>query len=240
MRLLALDTATEGCSVALDWDGRRISLFERVGRHHTEALPRMVQSVLSTTGIRIDELEGLICGVGPGSFSGVRVGVAYAKGMAAGLAIPLACVSSLALLAQQALRVHSAGEVLTASDARMDQVYFGLYDFVGGRARSLIRECVCNPDRVPSSLPNRGSAPVIAMGSGWARYRAQLRRQLHFIQIDEIEAGALPDARDALDLIRPSDLCGYDADPASVVPRYLRNRVAMTRQEQEIARMSGK
>lgn len=240
MTLLALDTATEGCSVALDCNGQRISLFERVGRDHAQVLPRMVHSVLSRAGIRTEELDGIICGIGPGSFSGVRVGVAYAKGMSVGLTIPLAGVSSLALLAQQALRVSSAGQVLAAIDARMGQVYFGHYGFVGGRARALISECVCNPDEVPASRPDLEPAPVIAIGSGWMRYGDRLTQQLHLMQIDEITADALPDARDALDLIRSSELCGRDVDPDSVTPRYLRNRVAMTREEQAMARLSGK
>ena len=93
--LLGLDTATEACSVAVWQDGELTSRFENVGRHHSEKLLPMVQSVLDEAGCRLADIDAFACGVGPGSFVGVRVGVGVVKGMALALARPCVAVSSL-------------------------------------------------------------------------------------------------------------------------------------------------
>ena len=108
MKLLALDTATEACSVALWLDGRIEQRYEAVGRGHSQRLPQMLQELLVDCGVAAGQLDGIACGIGPGSFAGVRIGVGFAKGLALGLDRPVLPVTSLAMLAQGAIRQHGA------------------------------------------------------------------------------------------------------------------------------------
>jgi len=103
LRLLAIDTATEACSAALWIDGAIVERHEVVGRTHTERLLPLVQALLADAGLRPAQLDGLIAGIGPGSFAGVRIGVGLVKGMALGLDRPVVGITSLAMLAQAAL-----------------------------------------------------------------------------------------------------------------------------------------
>ena len=82
MKLFALDTATEACSVALWLDGETVERFEVAGRDHTQRLPAMAKALMAEAGLRWSQLDGLVCGTGPGSFAGVRIGVAYTQGLA--------------------------------------------------------------------------------------------------------------------------------------------------------------
>lgn len=237
MKILALDTATEGCSVALERSGERFSRFERVDNNHGQRLPEMVHGVLADAKMPTGELTAIVCGHGPGSFSGVRIAVAYAKGMAAGLGIPLQGVSSLALLAQGLHRKYRSDLVLPAIDARMGQIYLGLYDIVGGRAHALVPDCVCEPGKITEVLPRIGAKRVLGGGTGWARYESMFLDLLPAGSVEAIDPQALPDALDALDLVDPADVARL-TETASLTPRYLRDRVALTREEQEAARRS--
>ena len=237
MLILSLDTATDGFSVALGRDGDRFSRFERVNNTHGQRLPQMVNSVLAEANASMADLSALVCGQGPGSFSGVRIAVAYAKGVSAGLGKPLHGISSLALLAQGLRRKHQAELVLAATDARMGQVYLGLYEVVDGRVHSLMPDCVCDPEQVEEILPFIGSRRISGGGSGWARYEPLFREGLPADSIGAVDASALPDAWDALDLVDPEDLANTN-ELTPLTPRYLRDRVALTREEQEAARRS--
>lgn len=235
MKRLALDTATEACSVALEIDGQRLSRFVVSGREHSRHLPAMLHELLAEAGLSLTQLDGLICGIGPGSFAGVRIGVAYAKGLAAGLELPVAGVSSLAMLAQGAIRKHGADRVLAAIDARMSQVYFGVYAGQGGHATALVGDAVCDsPDVEAGAMPASGR--VVAVGTGWGRYRKQLDQALQPLCYEVADDAALPDALDALDLVRMLDRNDPALQSAALLPQYLRHRVALTRAEQAAAR----
>ena len=99
MKIFALDTATEACSVALWLDGETVERFEIAGRDHTQRLPAMAKALMADAGLAWSQLDGLVCGIGPGSFAGVRIGVAYTQGLALAHGQPVVGVSSLAMLA---------------------------------------------------------------------------------------------------------------------------------------------
>lgn len=227
MKLLALDTATEACSAALWLDGQMLSRFERVGRSHTQALPAMVHALMAEGGCAFTQLDGLVSGVGPGSFAGVRIAVSYVKGMALALDRPVLGVSSLAMLAQGQIAA-GASEVLAAIDARMNEVYWGHYR---ANAQSLAQqveaERVCAPDAVP---PVKVSA--VATGSGWGSYEAALRAACS-AQLVRVEAQALPAAAEALQLALPAWTAQRFHSADQLEPTYLRNKVALTLAEQQ-------
>src|ERR1700676_3186850 len=104
MRVLALDTATEACSVALLTDAGLVGAWREVGRGHAEQILDMVDAVLSEAGIVLGVLDGIAASVGPGAFTGVRIGVSVAQGLAFGAALPVVAVTTLEALGWQAMR----------------------------------------------------------------------------------------------------------------------------------------
>ena len=228
MKIFALDTATEACSVALWLDGVIVERFEVAGRDHTQRLPAMAHALMAEAGLAWSQLDGLVCGIGPGSFAGVRIGVAYTQGLALAHGQPVVGVSSLAMLAGGA---GGPGRVLAAIDARMDEVYFAAFqrDVEGGlRIESEAR--VCRPEAVPA-LPGAAAAA----GTGWGRYEAPLRAATG-ATLSGVDGAALPHASAALALALPEFRAGRAGDAGGLAPIYLRNRVALTLAEQATLR----
>lgn len=233
MKLLAIDTATEACSVAAFLDGQVVERFETAGRSHTERLMPMVQQVLGDSGLSLAQLDGLVCGIGPGSFAGVRIGVGFVKGLALALDRPVVGVSSLPALALRAMR-QGADRVLAAIDARMNEVYWGVYQRgAGGLPRALQAELVAGPAEVPPAAP----AQWIAVGSGWGSYGETLRLAAR-VQPVQVLADALPHAEDLLRLALPEFVAGHAISADGLAPLYLRNKVALTLSEQAALRAS--
>lgn len=138
MKLLALDTASAQCSVALLDDGHLLSRAVATAREHAQLLLPMVDAVLAEAGTRLGALDGIAFGRGPGSFTGVRIAAAVTQGLAAGADLPVLPVSDLRALAEQA-REHVAGGqaaarqgwVLACMDARMGELYWGAFQVTG-------------------------------------------------------------------------------------------------------------
>lgn len=233
MNLLAIDTATEACSAAVWKDGALHSRFELVGRDHTQRLLQVVGAVMADAGLRYGDLQGIACGVGPGSFAGVRIAVAFCKGLALAHETPVLGLSSLALLAQGQLRREpSAQHIAAAIDARMGEVYCGLFANVDGLAVALGPEQVAAPASVrgwPQSVP-----AFDAVGTGWPAYSAALSNALG--QPHNALTNSYPDALDALVLARPIFESGGGFAADTLAPTYLRNNVALTLVQQRAAK----
>lgn len=233
MKLLAIDTATEACSVALWLDGAVHERFELAGREHSVRLLPMLHALLAEAGVSLPQIDGIACGVGPGSFAGVRIGVGFVKGLALGLDRPVLPVSSLAMLAQGAMRVHAAQRVLAAIDARMQEVYFGVYLAEDGLALLQGEARVAAPDQ----LPVPAAANYIASGSGWKTHGEALRGHLG-LSLGVVDGEALPHAADALLAAQQGFAACGGIEASALQPMYLRNRVALTKAEQEAAKKS--
>ncbi len=224
---LAVDTATEACSVALFMDGAVRERFEEMQREHTQKLLPMIEAVLAEGGASVGRLDGIVCGIGPGSFAGLRIGLGVVKGLALARDLPVVGVSSLAMLAQRALRQPGVTRVAAVIDARMSEVYCGAYGREAGLAVALLEDRVCPPDQVPA-LPAGTWAGV---GTGWGRYEAVLRAGFG-AEVAAVDGRALPHAEDALALGVPLLAAGRGQSADALAPAYLRDRVALTVQEQ--------
>jgi tRNA threonylcarbamoyladenosine biosynthesis protein TsaB len=127
MKLLAIDTSSDACSVALQV-GENISEKHVVEpRAHTRILVPMIDELLRGAGIELAELDALVLGNGPGSFIGMRIGASVAQGICYGAGLKIIPVSSLAAIAAEAIEAHGVDQVLVAQDARMHEVYLGRY-----------------------------------------------------------------------------------------------------------------
>lgn len=227
-RLLAVDTATEACSVALWQDGQVLERFEVAGRRHTERLLPSLHALLGEAGVAMAQIDGFVCGVGPGSFAGVRIGVGLVKGLALALDRPVVPVSSLAMLAQAAVAT-GAERILASIDARMDEVYFGAYARdAEGLAAALQPERVLPPGQLGLLVP---TGPWVAVGTGWGRHGRLMEQALGAVPAS-VDGGALPRAATALQLALPRFLRGDVQAADALSPAYLRDRVALTLAEQ--------
>jgi len=231
MRILAIETSTEYCSVALWQDGALNERCERVGQKHSEVLLGMVDGVLRDAGCTVQEVEGIAFGKGPGSFTGVRIACGVAQGLAFGADLKVVGVCTLHALAE----ATGQDKVIAALDARMGELYFAAYEKRDGAWRTVIEPCLCTAQ----------SAPAVA-GSGWfgcgsgfaldsptptpppegeglkVRYGAQLCG---------VEAQAVPQAAAIARLAVPEFAQGHAVDAAQALPLYLRDKVALTTRE---------
>jgi tRNA threonylcarbamoyladenosine biosynthesis protein TsaB len=232
VKILAIDTATEACSAALWLDGELRERFEVAGREHTQRLMPQVAALMAECGIAYRQLDGITCGHGPGSFAGVRIGVGYVKGLALALDRPVVGVSSLAMLALRAAREQGVAQVLAAIDARMNEVYFGAYEFLGGRLLARTPESVAAPAAI---APLPAGMRWLATGTGWGAYRETLSAAVG-VELVAVLPDALPHAADALQLALPEFEAGRAISADALAPVYLRNKVALTLVEQAALR----
>jgi tRNA threonylcarbamoyladenosine biosynthesis protein TsaB len=234
MKILGIDTATEACSVALWDDGMRARRFVRAGRGHSELLRPMVAEVLREAGLRVAEIDGFVGGIGPGSFAGLRIGVAFVQGLAAAHERPVVGISSLELLALQGFAL-GADEVLAAIDARMSEVYVAQYRRnAEGFPEVLVAPSVCAPTAVTAV-----SAMQIGIGSGWSVYGDALGAALGKAVPARCVPEALPDIADGMAWAAARFTRGDARAAADLQPLYLRNKVALTSAEQAAARKGG-
>ncbi|WP_213993653.1 tRNA (adenosine(37)-N6)-threonylcarbamoyltransferase complex dimerization subunit type 1 TsaB [Sodalis sp. dw_96] len=222
-RILALDTATEACSAALWLDGEISARFEICPREHTRRILPMVDSLLAEAGIALPQLDAVAYGRGPGSFTGVRIGIGIAQGLALGVDLPLIGVSTLAALAQGAWRQTGTDGVFAAIDARMGEVYWAVYRRdADGCWQGAESEVVIKPERLASSVAGLSGLWASA-GTGWETYPDLVQSPQLQIRSGNI---SLPNAADMLPLAEQSLRHGEAMSVDLAQPTYLRNEVA--------------
>ncbi len=225
MNLLALDTATESCSVAL-WNGD--SLIDRsllAPRQHAEHVLPMAESLLAEAGLSRAQLDGIAVGCGPGAFTGVRLAVSVAQGLAFALDLPVVTVSSLAALAMEAPADDAA--VLAVIDARMGEVYAGAFRRGDdGLVEAMGEEHVCRPEAL--ALPQAPAWNVV--GTGWGAYAEILQARLP-ASPRHADSDRYPQARHVARLALPRFAAGDTLAPEEALPVYLRDKVAQTLRE---------
>ena len=217
--LLALDTATEACSVALLHEGRVLSHYEVAPRLHAQLLLPMVQRVLDEAGVALAAVDAIAFGRGPGAFTGVRIAIGVVQGLAFALDKPVLPVSNLAVLAQRALREHGAQQVAAAIDARMDEVYWGCYAAEQGEMRLQGVEAVLPPEQV--LLPRNAEGDWFAAGTGWGAYGSRIA-----LKPIACDGAMLPHAEDLLALAGFAWQRGEAVPADQAQPVYLRDNVA--------------
>ncbi len=221
MRLIALETATEACSAALWIDGDLRWLLEReAARRHGELVLQQVQRLLAEAGLQPAELDAVAVGRGPGAFTGVRLGLGVAQGLAFATGIPVVPVSTLAALGQQGAD-RGASEILAVLDARMKEVYWSLLCPGPDGLVAAAAEHLAAPEDV---RVNWGAGLRLALGSGLGAHRGLAPRL--GLEAPEVDAAALPCAREVAILGAAAYARGEAVPPEQAQPVYLRDRVA--------------
>jgi tRNA threonylcarbamoyladenosine biosynthesis protein TsaB len=226
--VLAVDTATEACSVALLSGDQLISRHAELGKSHAQQILGMVEAVLAEAQMSLPMLDGIAASIGPGAFTGVRIGVAVAQGLAFGAGLRVAPVTTLEALASQVMR-SGATHALACLDARMGEVYWGC--FAADPTRGLVARSsprVGPPETV--ILPEPGAYRGI--GRGLAAY--PVIAALPGLQVNPEDSQALPNAREFARLGALRLGLGEGLDPADLSPLYLRDKVALTEAERAV------
>ena len=230
MKTLAIDTATEGCSVAL-WDNGELSTSVKVEpRMHADLILGMVEELLINADLKISQMDFVSFGRGPGAFTGVRIATGVIQGMAFGADLPVVPVSTLRALAQRSWSENQHPFVLSAFDARMEEVYWGAYQLDDNKLmQPVIEERVCHPQHVelpPGFTPDTWTGA----GSGWQVYDEQLQSALGVTTLIRYP-DLISRAEEILLLSLDDYQKGLAVSADKALPVYLRNKVAKKKGE---------
>ncbi len=223
MKLLAVDTSTVACSVALEVDDIVIHRHEEQEREHTRLLVPMIEAVLREGECTLQSLDALVLGVGPGSFIGLRIAASLVQGMAYGAGLRVAPVSSMLAVAEEVFTRYEADRVFVTQDAHMNEVYLGQFG-LDGAVVPLAGERLQARERLPELDTDTGQV-CIAAGAGWERYP-----DLWAVNADGLSRQAdvrYPSARFLLPAAQRMAASGSLLDPADIELTYLRQDVAM-------------
>lgn len=242
MNLLAFELSTEACSVALRVGDEMRARHEIALRRHAELALPWAEALLAEAGLAKSQLDAIAVGRGPGAFTGVRLGISIAQGIALALDRPIVPVSTLAALAMRAVALAPASQdaripVLAAIDARMNELYAACFEIEtfdddSADAHALSEEMLTVPTAF--ALPSSYGA-WYGVGTGFAALGGELRARFAS-QWAAVDAEALPQAADAARLAVRAFARGEAVAPERVEPAYLRNNVALTLVEQIASR----
>jgi tRNA threonylcarbamoyladenosine biosynthesis protein TsaB len=218
VNILALETSTEYCSVALWQDGKLTERCERVGQKHSEVLIKMLDDVLRQANTTLAQLDGIAYGAGPGSFTGVRIACGVAQGLALGASLPVVGVCTLQALAQASGHV----KVIAALDARMTEVYHAAYELREGKWFTVSEPSLC----LPQNTRNVEGTHWYGAGSGFAVH-GEVLNDRYAGQLVGSNAQVVPQAAAIAQLALISFAAGLGVDASLAMPLYLRDKVAL-------------
>jgi tRNA threonylcarbamoyladenosine biosynthesis protein TsaB len=216
--ILGLETATTrvGCAIG-GHEGVIASFSSAKGKRHAETLTPAIQFLCQQTHVELDEIGAIAVDLGPGLFTGLRVGVATAKAMASALRIPVVGVSSLDLLAFP-LR-WSNRRIVSVVDARRGEVFYAFYRQVPGGVQRLSEPQVGSPEQLCNEIQATGE-DCVAVGDGARRYADQL---VDLIKVEIADAGlAYPSPASLVQLAHARALREEFVNVWDVSPVYLR------------------
>jgi tRNA threonylcarbamoyladenosine biosynthesis protein TsaB len=226
LNFLAIDASTEACSVALTFNNQTISEFELAPQSHSLLLLPMIDRLLKKADIKLAQLDGLIFGQGPGSFTGVRIGVGVAQGLAFAADLKVVGVSTLQVMAQKAYSMHQQVDVIATIDARMSEVYAGYYQLnEQGIMESVLSDTVLPPAKLAEYLSEHlaKEQQVYGVGTGWDAYKNELESL-------KINAGSpeilFPNAEELLEIGQYYFSKGMAVSAENAQPVYVRDTVS--------------
>ncbi len=216
IKLLAIESATDVCSVALRINEHSRQKSALQPRIHSELILPMVDELLTEAGIELKQLDAIAFGCGPGSFTGLRIASAMVQGLAFGSSLPVVAVSSLAVLAQTAMRKHGIEHLVTAIDARMKEIYWAVYSKNKQGLMTLNgQETVCMPEEAILDAEN----VTTGVGNGGVYFEVFKSRNPQLI---DWRLDCVPEAIDLLDLAEAEYFQGRCLEPDQAAPVYLR------------------
>lgn len=225
--ILALDSSTDACSVALHFNGVTTHTFELAAKSHTQRLLPMVDEILQQAGCRLNELDAIAYGRGPGSFTGLRICMGVVQGLAFGTNLPVIPISTLQAMARGFAEKNPQNDLpkLVALDARMEEIYWGLFsaDII---PQALNHEQVMKPAQVAEQdIILALEQKYIAIGPGW--HYADMGK----ISPEKIIIDAYPNAKDIVVLAIEEFSKGQQISVLDAQPVYLRDSVSWQKRQ---------
>ncbi len=220
MKILAVDTSSNACSVALQVSGEITERHVIEPRAHTRVLLPMISELLSERDISIRDLNAIVLGNGPGSFIGMRIGASVVQGLCFAAEVPVAPVSSLAAIAVEAFADYPHDTVAVAQDARMNEIYLAWFR----KGANGLPELIDSESIESVGELSAVNAPYAAAGGAWEHYPDLFRANRQ--QISAQLPISVPRAKHLL----PPGLLMVETDqaiaPEFLAPAYLRTKVA--------------
>lgn len=219
MKLLAIDTSCSACSIALQIDDEVKSSHSIAPMQQARLILPMIQDLLASTDVKLNDIDAVAFGCGPGSFTGVRLASSVAQGIGFAISCPIIRISSMAAMAQTALIEHGWHHLMVALDARMGQIYWASYQLDQYGCVGLIGdEQLCSPAEIKPSMIN---SAWIGIGDAWANYQEILVKSLGF-EPAQIDTSLIPTAEAILKLAIPKYQNHDWVTPNAAIPNYLR------------------
>lgn len=224
LNVLCVDTSTEACSVAVlcsTESKQTISdHFMLAPREHTQKILPTIEQVVKQAGLTLSDIDVIAYGRGPGSFTGVRIGISIAQGLAYGIEKPIVGVSTLQAMSQEAFKTAQVKHVYAAIDARMGEVYFAHYSLVDNLMTLVDEEIVIKPDDLLARSLSVEEGSVL-VGTGWAAYPQLIE---YFNNAKHLDIN-FPNAKYMLDQVVQSVSNNEAVAPELATPVYLRDKV---------------
>jgi tRNA threonylcarbamoyladenosine biosynthesis protein TsaB len=227
MKILAVETSTEYCSVSLWQDGLIAEHSQLVGQKHSELLISMLDELLKNSSVKLEQLDVIAFGKGPGSFTGVRIACGVAQGLALGVDLNVVGVCTLQALAQ----ASGHDKVIAALDARMNEIYLAAYEKQDEEWKTIIEPCLCKIENAPA-LTGDG---WFGAGSGFAVDNQSLAIR-YAQQLSGVNTNLVPQAGAVAQLAAIEFAKGNAVDAALALPLYLRDKVALKTSERGLAK----
>jgi len=222
LNILALDTSTEYCSVALWCDGVVDYRDAAAGQAHSRMLLPMIDQLLRSRELTLAHVDGIAFGHGPGSFTGLRIACGVSQGLAFGRNLQVVGISTLFAIAEAA---HSE-RVVCCLDARMGEIYHAAYERTGAAWRTVHEASLCAPQVAPL-LPE---GAWTACGGGFPAHEAALKKR-YAGRLSQVRADLYPHAREIAVLGAREFERGNAMSPDQALPMYLRDKVALRTDE---------
>ena len=220
MNFLALDTSSVACSVAISKGDEIFSSHKVNAESHSLTLIPTIQETLKTAKIKLNDLDAIILGIGPGSFVGTRIGAAVAQGVAFGVDIEIVTVSSMETIAIEAMIKNNLDKITVVQDARMDEVYIGKYALKGDNIETLSPIKIFSIER---EIISENNHEMTIVGSGSKIYSNYHKSKLTKVLDDNY---ALPKACNLIAIGKKLFLNGKSINPDQLIIDYIRNEVA--------------
>lgn len=222
MNLLAIDTATEACSAALLQDDDIYERYQLAPREHNRMILPMISALLDEAGVEAGDLDAIAFGCGPGSFTGVRIAAGVTQGIAFGLELPVVPISTLAALSLDAMETTGIDVAYACIDARMNEVYWGIYERDCRGEISLVGEESVTAAATVNGLAGRAA---VGTGSGWMTYSDVLPHRVG-AYLSSVLPDRFPRAGSIARLGALTLLRGHGIPAEQAQPVYLRDNVA--------------
>ncbi len=220
MKILAIDTSSDACSVAVQFGDEIVENHVVKPREHTKILLPLIRESLGDAGLAPADLDALVLGNGPGSFIGMRISASVAQGICYGAGLKMLPVSSLAAVAAEAMHLYDAENVVVAQDARMGEVYVGRFGKGrDGLPRAAAEEQICAIGAIDGMASNS-----VAAGLAWQKYDELVKA--NETSISEVCAVTVPRAKFLLAAGMRDYEAGKAIAPEALLPAYIRTKVA--------------